>query len=176
MELIQTKISGAWVAELSKAGDDRGFFARAWCKEAFVAHGITNKLSQANLSMSRAAGTIRGMHFQREPHAEMKAVRCIRGAIFDVVVDLRPESATYCQWHGEKLTAENRRMPIVPEGCAHGFQTIEDNSEVFYLVSSPYSPESEGGVRWDDKEFNISWPLPLTDISAKDANYKDFKK
>ena len=120
-------------------------------------------------------GTVRGMHFQREPHSEMKVVRCIRGAVFDVVLDLRSGSSTYCQGHGEELSAENRRMLVVPEGSAHGFQTVMDDSEVFYLVSEHYAPESERGVRWNDPGFCIQWPLPVSEISTRDATFPDFK-
>ena len=132
-------------------------------------------MSQANLSLSQCAGTIRGIHYQQGPHAEMKAVRCIRGAVFDIVLDLRPDSPTYCQWHGEELSAENHRMLVVPEGCAHGFQTMMDDSEVFYLVSKPYAAESEGGVRWDDPAFRIKWPLPVSEISPRDASHPNFQ-
>ena len=175
MNFNETTVSGAWVVELQRLGDERGFFARAWCKDELSNHGITTGLSQANLSFSQRVGTIRGMHFQRGPHAEMKSVRCIRGAVFDVVLDLRPDSSTYCQWHGEELSAENRRMLVVPEGCAHGFQTVLDDSEVFYLVSQPYAPDSEGGVRWDDPAFDIQWPLPISEISLRDAAFPDYK-
>jgi dTDP-4-dehydrorhamnose 3,5-epimerase len=170
----ETKISGAWVVDLEHLRDERGFFARAWCREEFAAKGITEELNQANLSFSRQAGTVRGMHFQRAPHEEMKAVRCLRGAVFDVVLDLRSDSPTYCQWHGEELSADNYRMLVVPEGCAHGFQTLEDDTEIFYLVSSVYAPESEGGVRWDDPAFDIKWLLPISEISTKDLAFPDF--
>jgi dTDP-4-dehydrorhamnose 3,5-epimerase len=133
------------------------------------------ELSQANLSFSQEAGTIRGMHFQRSPHEEMKVVRCLRGSIFDVVMDLRPDSPTFCKWHGEELSADNRRMLVVPEGCAHGFQTLVANTEVFYLVSKAYAPDSEDGVRWDDPAFDIKWPLSLSEISKRDTSYPNFK-
>ena len=175
MIFTETNIEGSWVIDLNRLGDERGFFARAWCREEFASRGITADLSQANISWSQRAGTIRGMHFQRAPHSEMKAVRCIRGAVFDVVLDLRSDSQTYCQWHGEQLSSDNHRMLIVPEGCAHGFQSLEDDSEVFYLVSSAYAAESEGGVRWDDPAFGIKWPLPISEISAKDSGHSDFQ-
>jgi dTDP-4-dehydrorhamnose 3,5-epimerase len=171
----ETIISGAWSIEAERISDERGFFARAWCRQEFEAHGITADLSQANVSSSNRAGTIRGMHFQRSPHKEMKAVRCLRGAVFDVVLDLRPDSATFCKWHGEELSAENHRMLVVPEGCAHGFQSLVDDTEVFYMVSSAYAAESEGGVRWDDPAFGIKWPLPVSEISPKDGAFPDFK-
>ena len=174
MFFVETKIAGAWIVDVERLGDGRGFFARAWGREEFAAKGITAELSQANLSFSQQAGTVRGMHFQRAPHEEMKAVRCVRGGIFDVVLDLRKGSPTFGQWEGVELTAENRRMLVVPEGCAHGFQTLEDDTEVFYLVSAAYAPESEGGVRWDDPAFGIAWPLPVIEISKKDAEHPDY--
>ncbi len=160
--------------DLEHLEDDRGFFARAWCREEFAAKGITAKLSQANLSFSQQAGTVRGMHFQRAPHEEMKAVRCVRGAVYDVVLDLRPDSPTYCQWHGEELTSDNHRMLVVPEGCAHGSQTLVDDTEVFYLMSKSYVSDSGVGVRWDDPTFGIKWPLPISEISSKDLAFPDF--
>ena len=172
----ETNISGAWEVGLNPLGDDRGFFARAWCREEFAAKVITAELSQANLSFSQQAGTVRGMHFQRVPHEEMKAVRCLRGKAFDVVLDLRPDSPTYCQWHGEELSADNCRMLVVPEGCAHGFQTLEDETEIFYLVSETYAPNSEDGVRWDDPAFDIKWPLSVTEISKRDMGFPNFKQ
>ena len=163
------------MVDLERLGDDRGFFARAWCREEFAAKGITTELSQANLSFSQQAGTVRGMHFQRPPHEEMKAVRCLRGAVFDVVLDLRSDSPTFCQWHGEELTSDNRRMLLVPEGCAHGFQTLVDDTEIFYLVSEAYAPDSEAGVRWDDPAFDIKWSLSVSEISERDVGFPDFK-
>jgi len=175
MVIKETAIAGSWVVDLERLGDDRGFFARAWCREEFKAHGITCDLRQANMSFSAKAGTLRGMHFQYGEDAEMKLVRCVRGAIFDVVLDLRKGSPTFGRWEGVELTAENRRMLVVPEGCAHGFQTLVGDSEVFYLVSAAYAPESEGGVRWDDPAFGIKWPLPVSEISAKDAAHPDLR-
>lgn len=172
----KSPIEGVWVIYLKKLGDDRGFFARAWCAQEFAEHGITATLSQANLSYSKSAGTIRGMHYQREPHSEMKAVRCVRGRLFDVVVDLRRDSRTYKQWFGVELNSENRLMLISPEGCAHGFQTLEDDTEAFYLVSAAYAGRSEAGVRWNDPAFNIAWPRLVTEISDKDRNWEDFIK
>ena len=175
MKFSETKISGAWLVEMDLIQDERGFFSRAWCQEQFAAHGITNNLSQANMSLSKFMGTIRGMHFQYGEHSEMKAVRCIRGAVFDVVLDLRSNSSTYCQWHGEELTAETRRTLVVPEGCAHGFQTLSDDSEMYYLMSKPYIEGNQSGVRYNDPAFNICWPLDLSNVSDRDANYPDFK-
>jgi len=175
MTFKETSLAGAWGVNLDRWGDERGFFARVWCREEFAAKGITGDLSQANMSFSAETGTLRGMHFQRGEDAEMKAVRCVRGGIFDVVLDLRKGSPTFGQWEGVELTAENRRMLVVPEGCAHGFQTLEDDTEVFYLVSAAYTPASEDGVRWDDPAFGIRWPLPVSEISAKDAAHPDFR-
>ena len=175
MKFTSLGIEGAWIVNIDHLGDERGFFARAWCREEFAAKGITAELSQANLSFSQQAGTVRGMHFQRPPHEEMKAVRCLRGAVFDVVLDLRSDSPTFCQWHGEELTSDNRRMLLVPEGCAHGFQTLVDDTEIFYLVSEAYAPDSEGGVRWDDPAFGIKWSLSVSEISERDVGFPDFK-
>jgi dTDP-4-dehydrorhamnose 3,5-epimerase len=132
-------------------------------------------LAQCNLSFNRLAGTLRGMHYQRAPHAEAKLVRCTAGAIYDVIVDLRPESSTFMKWAAAELSAENRRLLYVPEGCAHGYQALTDGAEVFYQVSAFYHPPSEGGLRWDDPAFGIRWPLPVVAISAKDASYPDWR-
>ena len=175
MKFRETKIAGSWVVDMELIQDDRGFFSRAWCEEEFASYGITNSLSQANISFSKSVGTIRGMHFQNGEYSETKAVRCLRGAVFDVVLDLRPNSPTYCQWYGQELSAENRRMLVVPEGCAHGFQALCDDSEMYYLMSKPYVEESHSGVRYNDPAFNICWPLDLSNISDRDANYPDFK-
>ena len=170
----ETKIKGAWVVDLKQIEDERGFFSRVWCEKEFAEYGITSHLSQANISFSHRAGTIRGIHYQSQPHSEMKAIRCVRGAIYDVVLDLRQDSQTYCQWHSEELTADNYRMMVVPEGCAHGFQTLADNSEVLYLVSSSYNSESDKGVRWNDSAFGICWPQPVSLISKRDKEHKDY--
>ena len=175
MKFKKTKIAGSWVVYLDQIDDERGFFARAWCRKEFASRGISSELAQANLSFSQRAGTFRGMHFQRAPHEEMKMVRCLHGAIFDVVLDLRPDSPTYCQWHGEEINSDNRRMMVVPEGCAHGFQTLVDNTEILYLVSEAYAPESESGVRWDDPTFDIKWPLSASEMSERDSSYPNFK-
>jgi len=174
MHFTPLHIGGAWTVNLECLADERGFFARAWCREEFAMKKISSDLVQANISFNHREGTLRGMHFQRHPHEEMKVVRCLQGAIFDVTLDLRPDSPTFCQWHGEELSASSRRMLIVPEGCAHGFQTLEPNTEVFYQVSKTYAPQSEIGVRWDDPKFGIEWPMPIGDISRKDSNFPDF--
>ncbi len=175
MKFTPTPIHGAYIIDLETFGDERGFFGRAWCREEFAQHGLVSDIAQCNLSYSREKGTIRGLHYQIAPHQEAKLMRCIRGAIYDVIVDLRPDSPTYLQWTGVLLTAENRQSFYVPPGCAHGFQTQEDHTEVFYPVSTSYTPSAERGVRWDDPYFAISWPLPLSQISAKDSAIPDFK-
>ena len=170
-----TKIEGAWIVDLQRIRDQRGFFARAWCAKEFEDHRINSKFCQMNLSYSHKRGTLRGMHYQVEPHSEMKAVRCIKGALFDVIIDLRPESKTYKQWFGYELNDINNSMLIVPEGCAHGFLTLQDDSEALYLVSATYDQESERGLRWDDQEFNIKWPFHPIEISSKDRSWNNFQ-
>jgi dTDP-4-dehydrorhamnose 3,5-epimerase len=172
----ETNIPGAWVIELEQRGDDRGFFARAWCANEFTDHGLNARLVQVNLSFNEMAGTLRGMHYQRKPHEEAKCVRCTRGAIYDVVLDLRPDSPSYKAWFAVELTADNRRMLYVPEGCAHGYQTLSDATETIYQVSEFYAPESEGGVRWDDPTFAIEWPdAGRRMLSPKDAAWPDYE-
>ena len=172
MIFCKTKLEGAWVIDLDKREDDRGFFGRTWCKKEFEAHGIKSDLVQSNLSFNKRRGTLRGMHYQVTPYEEAKLVRCTRGAIFDVMVDLRPDSPTFKQWMGVELTAENYRMLFIPEGFAHGYQTLQDNTEVMYQVSQYYAPDSEQGIRWNDPSFNIEWPEPEEKIiSNKDKNW-----
>ena len=172
----ETDIPGAFMIDLERREDERGFFARAWCVEEFAAHGLATRLVQANLSFNASAGTLRGMHFQRAPHEEAKLVRCTSGSLFDVIIDLRPESPAYKRWIGVELTAENRRALYVPEGCAHGYQTLADGTESFYLVSEAYAPDSEGGVRWDDPAFGIEWPhADNRRLSSRDATWPDFE-
>ena len=154
--------------------DERGAFARTYCADELRANGLDPRISQCSTSFNRQAGTLRGLHYQRQPHAEVKLVRCTTGAIFDVAVDLRPGSPTYCRWVGIELTAENRRALYVPEGCAHGFLTLVDGSEVFYQISSPYVAEAGTGVRWDDPAFGVQWPSTPIVIAERDAGYPDF--
>ncbi len=175
MIFTQTKLPGAYVIELEPRGDERGFFSRAWCEKEFENAGLSTRISQANVSLSRDRGTLRGMHLQLPPAAEIKLIRCTRGAIYDVIIDLRPTSPTYCEWVGVELTSENRKALYVPEGFAHGFQTLTEDCEVFYQVSHPYSPEHETGVRYDDPRFGIEWPGEFTVISDKDRNWPDFQ-
>lgn len=171
----ETKLKGAFIIELEKRGDERGFFARAWCKNEFVINGLVSNIAQSNLSFSKKAGTLRGMHYQVAPFEETKLVRCTKGAIYDVIIDLRPSSSTYKQWVAVELTEDNYKMLYVPQGFAHGFQTLTDDVEVFYHVSQFYSPGSERGVRWNDPRFGIKWPhVNIRIISEKDRNWPDY--
>ena len=158
MKLLSTELVGVFVVEPERKEDERGFFARVWCEEELAAHGLDARLSQASISFNARAGTLRGMHLQLPPALETKIVRCTAGEIFDVVLDLRPESKTFLRWTGARLTAGNRRALYIPKGCAHGFQTLVADSEVLYLISDPYVPELSAGVRWDDPAFGIDWP------------------
>jgi dTDP-4-dehydrorhamnose 3,5-epimerase len=175
MQFTETELTGVFVIDLERREDERGFFARAWCEEEFASHGLDTRVSQCNVSFNERRGTVRGLHYQAPPHAEVKVVRCTRGGIYDVIVDLRPESETFRRWVGVELTAENRRMVYVPEGFAHGYQTLEDRTETYYQVSVPYAPDAERGVRWDDPAFGIDWPEAAERvISEKDRAWPDF--
>ena len=174
MIFTETPIPGAYLIDLEKRGDDRGFFARAFCEREFTAHRLATGFVQVNNSLSAQRGTLRGMHYQLAPKAETKLVRCIRGALYDLILDLRPGSATFGQSFGAELTAENRRMMYVPKGFAHGFITLADDTEAFYFVDEFYAPELERGVRWDDPRFQLRWPIAPAVISDKDANQRDF--
>jgi dTDP-4-dehydrorhamnose 3,5-epimerase len=176
MRFTETELAGAFVIDLERREDDRGFFARAWCEEEFAAQGLDTRVSQCNVSFNERRGTLRGLHYQVPPHAEVKIIRCTSGAVYDVIVDLRPESQTYTRWIGVELTADNRRMLYVPEGFAHGYVTLEDETETYYQVSAPYAPEAERGARWDDPAFGIEWPeAEQLVISEKDRNWPDFR-
>jgi dTDP-4-dehydrorhamnose 3,5-epimerase len=175
MHFHETKLRGVIEIRLEPHSDDRGFFARSWCQEEFEAHGLNPDLAQCNISFNLKKGTLRGMHFQATPYAEAKVVRCTMGAIYDVVLDLRPSSSTYRNWVGVTLTSENRVAVYVPEACAHGFLTLEDNTEVFYQMSQFYNAESARGVRWNDPAFQITWPSAPTVISERDRSYQDFQ-
>jgi dTDP-4-dehydrorhamnose 3,5-epimerase len=175
MQFLASKLPGVFEIRIEPHCDERGFFARSWCEQEFVAQGLNPRLVQCNISFNKRKGTLRGMHFQTAPHAEAKLVRCTRGSIFDVVLDLRTESRTYKQWVGLTLTAEYRNMAYVPEGCAHGFITLEDNTEVFYQMSEFYDSGSAQGVRWNDPAFGIVWPAEVEVISERDASYLTFK-
>ena len=171
MKFTETCLPGVFLIEIEPIADERGFFARSWCAREFAERGLNPNLAQCNLSFNHRAGTLRGMHYQAAPHEEAKLVRCTQGAIYDVVVDLRPGSPTYCCWAGRELTASNRSMLFIPEGCAHGFQTLTPNSEVFYQMSAFYYPAAARGVRWDDPAFGIDWPPAERTISEKDLSY-----
>jgi dTDP-4-dehydrorhamnose 3,5-epimerase len=172
----ELKMKGAFLIDAEKVADTRGFFARTWCQREFEAHGLNSHLVQCSLSFNQKNGTLRGMHYQAAPHEEAKLVRCTRGAIYDVIVDLRRDSATYKQWVFVELSADSRRMVYVPEGFAHGFQTLVDETEVFYQMSEFYHPESTRGVLWNDPAFGIQWP-PFEDrtISGQDQAYAFWK-
>jgi dTDP-4-dehydrorhamnose 3,5-epimerase len=173
MIFVELKLKGAYVIELEKLEDERGWFARSWCKQEFYEQGLDPNLAQCNISFNRKMGTLRGMHYQLPPFAETKLVRCTRGALYDVIIDLRPDSPTFLQWAGIELTADNRKTLYVPKGFAHGFQTLEDNTEVFYQMSDFYAPDHARGVRWNDPLFDIQWPEEESIISQKDQTYED---
>jgi len=172
----ETPVIGARLIELEKRGDARGFFARMFCEQEFTAAGLEARFVQANNSLTAEAGTLRGLHYQLPPAAEVKLVRCVRGALWDVVLDLRPDSPGFGRWFGAELSAENRRMMYVPRGCAHGFLTLSRDAEAIYLVSAFYAAAEERGVRWNDPRFAIDWPLTPTTISDKDAAWPDFNE
>jgi dTDP-4-dehydrorhamnose 3,5-epimerase len=173
----ETPISGAILIELEPLVDERGSFARTFSVDEFAAQGLETRIVQCNTSTNARAGTLRGLHYQVPPYEEAKLVRCVRGAIFDVVVDLRPGSPTYCAWYGVELSAANARMLFVPVGLAHGFQTLEDDTEVLYQMSAEYSSEHARGVRWDDEAFGIEWPpVERRTIADRDASFADFRR
>jgi dTDP-4-dehydrorhamnose 3,5-epimerase len=174
VEFTKTPLEGAYLIDLQKMGDDRGFFARAFCEKEFGERGLTTHFVQMNNSFAGKKGTLRGLHYQLAPRAETKVVRCVRGSLLDVIIDVRPDSPTYCQHYGVELTAENRRMLYVPKGFAHSFITLEDDTESFYFVDEFYAPELERGIRWDDPKFAIEWPLEPTVVSEKDQGRPDF--
>jgi dTDP-4-dehydrorhamnose 3,5-epimerase len=171
MIFTTTALQGAYIVELERREDQRGFFARAWCQQEFEAHGLNPCIVQANLAFSPRRGTLRGLHYQLAPCEEAKLVRCTRGAVYDVIVDLRPGSPTHRRWIGVELTADNRRMLYVPEGFAHGYLTLVDESEVFYQTSQFYAPACARGVRYDDPAFGIAWPIEIAMISDADQNW-----
>ena len=167
----ETLLKGAYIVELEKHEDERGFFARSWCEKEFSSKGLETKLVQCNVSFNKRKGTLRGLHYQVPPHAETKLVRCTRGALYDVIVDLRSASPTFLKWFGVELTAENYRMLYIPERFAHGFQTLKDGTEIFYQMSEFYLPETARGLRWDDPRVGIAWPVADRTISPKDMEY-----
>jgi dTDP-4-dehydrorhamnose 3,5-epimerase len=170
----ETKLKGAYTIDIEKLEDLRGFNARALCQKEFAARGLTSQFVQANILFNRKKGTLRGFHYQTPPCAETKLFRCIRGAVFDIIIDLRPGSPTYKNWVGIELTAENYRMLYIPGNCAQGFITLTDDTELFYQVSEFYSPGHERGIRYNDPAFVIPWPIPVEVISAKDQNWPDY--
>ncbi len=175
MKFIATRLSGVFILELERLDDERGFFARSFCRDEFARHALASEFVQCNVSFNRSSGTLRGLHYQASPHAEAKLVRCTRGTIYDVVVDIRVKSDTYKEWLTTELSADNYRMIYIPDGCAHGFQTLTDNTEVFYQMSAAYQPDAARGIRYNDTALGIRWPLPNPTLSARDAAYPDFE-
>jgi dTDP-4-dehydrorhamnose 3,5-epimerase len=175
MIFTETKLKKAYIIEIKRIEDERGFFGRSWCRKELEDHGLNADLQQANTSFSKKKGTLRGMHFQVHPHEEAKLIRCVRGAIYDVIIDLRPDSPTFKQWTGVELTQDNYKMVYIPEGFAHGYLTLTDDTEVYYNVTAFYAPGAEKGIRWNDSSFQIRWPITPLIISEKDASHPDFK-
>lgn len=173
MTFAETSIKGAFVITPAPRGDHRGWFMRTFDRDAFLAHGLCVDWVQMNQSMTAKPGSIRGMHYQHAPAAEVKLVRCVAGRVFDVLVDLRPDSPTRWQWFGTELSAQNQQLLYIPKGCAHGFQTLEPNCELVYCHSAAYAPEYEAGIRYNDPKLTINWPLPVTDISDRDLGFID---
>lgn len=174
MRFLETELDGAWLVEVEPIFDHRGFFSRTFCRREFAARGLETDFVQHSQSYSTACGTLRGMHYQSPPHGEVKIVDCIKGAIWDVIIDIRPKSPTFGQWRSFELTAENRRQLYIPAGLAHGFETLSSDTEVRYLISSYYEPSAASGLRHDDPAFAIPWPLPVAVISPKDQIWPDF--
>lgn len=173
MLFTETKLKGAFIIEIKQLTDERGFFGRSWCKREMEEHGLNGNVVQSNTSFSKTKGTLRGLHYQKHPYEETKLMRCTKGAIYDVIVDLRRDSPTFLQWIGVELTENNYKMLYVPENFAHGFVTLADNSEVTYLVTEYYTAGAEAGIRFDDKKLDIRWPVPVTVVSEKDRNHPD---
>ena len=176
MTFTETALAGAFIIDARPINDDRGFFAMTWSALEFAEHGLDTTIAQCNLAWNRQKGTLRGLHFQREPFSEVKIVCCTRGAILDVIVDLRPESPTFCRWASMELTADNHRTLYIPEGFAHGYLTLTDDAQSYYQVSMAYSPEHASGVRWDDPAFGIEWPFQPRIISPRDRAWPLFRK
>lgn len=174
MQFNPAPLPGAYTIDLEKRGDSRGFFARVFCEHEFAEHGLETRFVQINNSLTGARGTLRGMHYQLPPAPEVKVVRCVRGSLYDVILDLRPDSPTFGKSFGAELSADNRRMMYVPRGFAHGFLTLEPDTEAFYLVSAFYAPECERGIRYNDPRFAIEWPMAPLETSEKDRNWPDF--
>jgi len=174
MIFTETKLKGAFVIELEKFEDERGFFAMNWSAKEFETRGLEALVAEANVSFNKQSGTLRGMHYQKDPHGQAKLVRCTRGAIYDVIIDLRTSSRTMTDWFGVELTADNHQMLYIPVGFAHGFQTLVDDTEISYQMSSVYVPGSGAGVRWNDPAFKIDWPLPITVIAPRDEQLEHY--
>ena len=174
MKFTETPIGGVLLIDLDPIEDERGFFARTYCEEEFRRLGLEPHIAQSSMSWNARSGTVRGMHYQRDPHGEVKLVRCTSGAVHDIVIDLRRESPTFRRWFGADLTARNRRMLYIPQGIAHGYQSLENETEIIYSMSTPYCPEAAAGVRWDDPAFAVRWPLDVTVIAERDRTYPDF--
>lgn len=175
MIFTETKLKGAFIIDIDPREDERGFFARSWCADEFQQHGLNPRLAQCNISFNKKRGTLRGMHYQAEPFPEAKLVRCTTGSIYDVIIDLRKDSPTFKHWFAVELNAENRRALYVPEDFAHGFQTLMDNTEVFYQMTEFYHPECARGIKWDDLSIQIKWPIPLPIISKNDQSLLSFE-
>lgn len=174
MTFEPTPLAGAWLLVPERKEDERGFFARIWCRQELASHGLVTTLAQGSISFNRTKGTLRGMHWQEQPHGETKIVRVTSGAIFDVIVDLRPASPTYCRWFGAELSADNRQQLYIPADFAHGFLTLTDNAELTYLMDVEYHPQSQRGARWNDPAFAINWPATPVRIAERDRSYPDF--
>jgi dTDP-4-dehydrorhamnose 3,5-epimerase len=174
VNFVETKLKGAYIVELKKHVDQRGFFARGWDRNLLEQQGLIGNVTQQNIAFSKVKGTIRGIHYQKAPHQEVKFVRCTRGSVFDVIVDLRPDSPTFKQWLGVTLTMDDYRLLYMPKDFAHGFQALEDDSEIMYLVSEPYTPAAEAGIRYNDPGIHVDWPLPVSMVSEKDTSWPDF--
>jgi len=172
---IETKLDGVYIIELEKMEDDRGFFARTFCQREFEAYGLNPRVAQCSTSFNKKKGTLRGLHYQVAPYEEVKVVSCKSGAIYDVAVDLRPDSPAFKQWMAVELTEDNRKALYIPAGCAHGFQTLVDNAEVYYQISEFYHPEAAKGIRWDDPTFGVQWPVENPFVSAKDTSWPAFR-
>ena len=175
MIFTELSLPGVFLIEVERHPDERGFFARTFCSAEFEEQGLNPAIAQCSISFNVRCGTLRGMHYQAQPYGESKLVRCTRGAIYDVAVDVRPDSATYCRWAAVELTGDNGRLLYIPNGVAHGFETLEDCSEVFYQISRPYEPQAARGVRWDDPAFGIRWPIPPQVISERDRSYPNLE-
>ena len=174
MIFTETRLKGAFIIEIKKIEDERGFFGRAWCQKEFEEHGLNPNICQINASHTKKKGTIRGLHYQIDPYQEAKFIRCTRGRVFDLIIDLRPDSPTFMQWIGNELSSDSYKMVYVPENFAHGILSLEDNSEVYYPVTQFYTPGAERGIRWNDPAFNIKWPIDVEIVSEKDNSHPDF--